>query len=927
MASGSDPNTYRKVLANIGRNLERGDVTSAKFLIGANIKLFPSGDLEDVTTGEELIALLEKRGFISDTNVTELNSLLVQINCGQLCSELEPLKNKLILHKDAKWKVGYATVPHFLKVKYCTFLEQALATENIVALLGPPATGKTQLACNYAQDFFKENKESVIWKLDCEGKTEFMKSMFDLLDRLHMKPEGKNEEKAHYLEELGQMVVDNFGGASQAKKPHLLIFDDIGDSCNEIVSKILKNFKENSHNVKIIATMNGDIDLECKTMKVTGLQDEEVIPFFRHNSDSGGAESAITKAKDDDIKTLGKLFGKSPFGLMLSKHYIQKSGMDLSDFTEMLNKDEGFIGNTENHAENIGQYYKKCLLAAHRIILERVELKLNDDGKILLSLIPFLHHEHIQVGVLSRLLKSGSLQRHEYEDSNVIERLRKYALCDLKGLGSDRVIMIHALTQKALLNRLPAEDRQERISLLLHFFATNMIMDCRLRTSMDTNILFIDHAMNVLRMAEKISNPSYTMQVLQCYVSTLVGVTFRIGGVDNFLVNDYLTRAMTLCFRMIGEDRSLFEWDPCVDTELDTVGSTKHGNKIDDLVEKLCSLKEKIPNDFIQEFITSMIRPDKDMEHLRIRAKDLSQFSFENELGKDLHRHLVEKKLAAPLGIVREFFFVELLIVILYNNGRNHYLQKTRRRQLMEMSWKLGERLKEKCCNYLSIQSLITQRNGLLYKLDLPNATKEDQLKAVNSAVEKYTVMIHDKEDYFEFGILKLSKVSKNFHHIAMCRKFLIKCYCRLFELHTGDDKKRMTYDSGLRCVEKLTELTEEMAAWTALPGLHVQIAKFYMLTPPGGESDIEKAIRHLKSADTIENNTDVGLSHFRLQALFCLIACYRQKGDIDSLKCARDICNILISNLHSSNSQESLSKANRQLDQINEILSGEHSS
>lgn len=523
-----------------------------------------------------------------------------------------------------------------------------------------------------------------------------------------------------------------------------------------------------------------------------------------------------------------------------------------------------------------------------------MELKLNDDGKILLSLIPFLHHEHIQVGVLSRLLKSGSIHGHKYEDSNVIERLRKYALCDLKGLGHDRVISIHALTQMALLNRLSTKERNQRILSLLNFFATNMIMDCRLCSSMQTNILFIDHAMNVLRMAEALSDPCDTIKVLICYVSTLVGVTFRIKGVDNFLVNQNLTRAMTHCFQMIGEDPSQFGLYLSGDTRSDIRHITEHTRKEGILVEKLSSLKTKIPDKFIKEFIPSMKRPDKDMEHLKTRS-NLSRFSFKEELGSELHSELVKKKLSAPLDVVREFFFVELLIVILFNNGRNHYLQKHLRKKFMELSWELGEQLKEKCPNFLSIQFLITQRNGLLYKLlkvDQTNTTNEEKLMVLRSAVTKYTSLLHDKEDYFEFGVLKLSKECKNFHHTAMCRKFLLKCYCRLFELHTTDTEKRETYGLGMECAKKLTDLMKEMADFTALPGLHVQLAKFYMLKSPEGGSHIAKAIEHLEEADTMEKNTDVGLSHFRLQALFGLVVCYRE------------ICK-----LHSCNSQESLKK------------------
>ncbi|XP_060075695.1 uncharacterized protein LOC132555366 [Ylistrum balloti] len=922
MAADSDLSTYRTALAFVAKNLEKGDVASAKFLLGENKKLFPASDLEIVKTGEELMLLLEKKRFVSEFNVVDLDSLLKNISCNQLRSELEPLKTKLNLQKDAKWKVGYTTVPHFLKVKHCAILEEKLKSQNIVALIGPPATGKTQLACNYAQDFFKANRQSVICKLDCEGKTELIKSMIDLLESLCMKPEGNNEGKANYLEEMGQMVVDYLGCAEQAQKFHLLIFDDIGDSCNEIVSKILKNIKENSQNVKIIATMNGDIDLECDPLKVTGLHDTEVVSFMRYNSGSDGRESAISKATDDEIKILAKLFGNSPFGLMLSKHYIEKSGMDISDYTEKLKKNDGFIDNTEEHTENIVQYYKKRLLAAHRIILERIELKLNDDGKILLSLIPFLHHEHIQVRVLSRLLKSGSTQCHDYEDSNVIGRLRKYVLCDLKGLGNDRVISIHDLTKVALLNRLSVEERHDRIRELLQFFATNMIMDCRLRESMNTNLLFIDHAMNVLRMAQGIEKPSVEIRLLQSYVSTLVGVTFRIGGVDNFLVNDYLTQAMALCLKMVGENVSSIDWFP----SKTPTGSTTYCSNVDALVEKLCSLKTKIPEYFIQELITTMVRPDKDMEHLQMRAKDLSQYSFKHELGVDLHAQLVRRKLAVPLDHVRELFLVELLVVILYNNGRNHFLEKPRRGQLMELSWVLGKRLKEKYHSFLPIQFLITQRNGYLYnhlKLALP---KDQEVEVINTAVDKYTAMLHDKEDYFEFGVLKLSKVSKNFHHIAMCRKFQIKCYCRLFKLHTGDEEKqKKAYVFGKECVEKLANQITEMTGFTAVPGLHVQIAKFYMLTPPEGGSNIEKAINHFQSADKLEESTGVGLSHFRLQALFGSIDCYCQKRDKDSLKRADEICRFLISNLHSSKSQGSLNEAKKQQDEISEMLREEN--
>ncbi|OWF39082.1 hypothetical protein KP79_PYT08099 [Mizuhopecten yessoensis] len=135
MAAGSD-HSYKTVLAHIGNNLETGDVASAKFIIGENNMLFPARELETVNTGLELMALLEKKGFVSETNVTDLYTLLKQIKCSSLCAELNPLKNKLTLCKDAKWKVGYTRVPHFLKVKGCTLLAEILTTQNRVVLIG-----------------------------------------------------------------------------------------------------------------------------------------------------------------------------------------------------------------------------------------------------------------------------------------------------------------------------------------------------------------------------------------------------------------------------------------------------------------------------------------------------------------------------------------------------------------------------------------------------------------------------------------------------------------------------------------------------------------------------------------------------------------------------------------------------------------------
>lgn len=804
-----------------------------------------------------------------------------------------------------------------------------------------------------------------------------MITLKDFLRFLKMKFERTTETKSDYIMHMAELARSVLERENMQTRPHLFIFDDVNESTCKLVEHILDTFRH-TKNVKIMCTTSYAKFYEQCTernvfIKIGGVLPEEAPKFFK--------EHVKRNNSDQDIQDLALKMGYLSYGLVLANSYIFTTGLSVKMYMELLSKKE-FLKKVEELMKGTSQEYDKGLVSAHMRALEKVESS-SVHVKSLLRLLPFLHHSLIPISLLKKMLPENI----DEKDKNVvigdlIANLRKFCIGEIEPTDQPTAISIHAITSLVLEYGLQSRTNvSSTIKELLWFFCKHLNIDCRLNTTLKRNLAFQRHATKVILRADELKDiHRKTSQFLRCFLHTAIGVTFRVGGADSLLADEHLNKARSLCFQLADESSpdeyllTLEEKDSLHDNEyldqqhnfrrsesslsrqLSEMFHTKeeltealaetevsdsdsvafeHENvkekhkqnarskdaTTESLYASLADVPKYLPKVYLVDLVTQMERSELDITHL-IKEGGLSA-DMDGCLGEEGYEALLAKDLAMPRNHLSSVFIVELMVIILYNNGRNCYQWRSPNQQAMLKCWNelrlaylLGELLRKRYPKFVSVQSLITRRNGILYhcliSIKEPNGeqTTKDVLEKI---IQKYERMLEEEKMYFEFGIVKVSPRQQR-HHTAMCQKLLLKCHTRL--ISRPCDSRDSHFQKAKQYADLLQMMLADMHDWIAVPGFHVQIARFFKLHQ--SPAVLEMAIKHFKQAIELENVYNLQkLSHFSLQAYFGLCKCYLQQKTDSSVRMAREICEMLLRCLHKEHFKRSYEKAEYLLQQV----------
>ncbi|OWF39083.1 uncharacterized protein LOC110465493 [Mizuhopecten yessoensis] len=957
------------LLLHIGEDLVEGNVRELLYLIGDGI---PKSEKERISTGRELMDMLIKKHLVDSNRLERLKSLLSGIDREDLKVQLEPFEQKIKSINTAKHSLTLnGLVPNFIKTSQCIEVEERLKNEQLAILTGISASGKSQICIWYASEFQKNAKHTA-YKLMCQNEDDLLTSMRSFLEFLGMKFERQKEAKDVYIKHMAEVVKSLTESGNKTGQHYLFIFDDVTETTCKVVELIIHSFRE-AQNVKIICSTSYSKFYEQCTernvfVKVKGVSQAEALQFFKEHVKMNNSQ--------DNIQALAIKMGYLPYGLVLANSYIFTTGVSVKKYVELLTRKD-FLRKVEQLTAGTAQEYDKGLVSAQMLTVDKVESS-SVHIKSLLNFIPFLHHNEIPTRLLRKLLPENIDDRDkDIVILDFIANVKKYCIGEIESTDQTETISIHAVTALVLEHRLPLEEQESSIKALLCFFCKNISIDCRLHLTFTSNMEFQPHASKAaLRAVEMESSKTKDCTFLLCALHAAIGVTFRVGGVESLLADENLNKAKALCFQLINEndpesymltaeERDSLENTEYVDeskktfrredlfqvflqetmkneqkgmtsrkTELENEREKCRQNarakdsKAETLYKRLVEVPQQLTKGFIADIVLKTERSEPDLAHLVEVAGFTGTLKEVDErkrgrLSKELYDKLLTQNLAINRDQLGSICVVELMVIILYNNGRHHYYQCQSEQQLFLVCWNelrlaylLGELLQEHYSDFPSVQSLITRRNGILYHCLLSNQqtneSGEESGIVLDKIIRQYEKMLgaEKSEKYFEYGIIKVSH-HQRLHHDAMCLKLLLKCYTN--RMKDGPEKDQH-YEDGKKHANKLEELLKDkrMCRWLAVPGFHVQIARFFF------EHEMEKAIIHFKRAVELEEEYSLQrLSHFKLQGQFGLIECYLSRKEGSDLEDARGICELLKRSLHESNFQRSYHKVVKYLEDI----------
>ncbi|XP_069109995.1 uncharacterized protein [Argopecten irradians] len=885
----------------------------------------------------------------------------------------EKMKN---IHSAKERSMWQELVPNFVETLTCKKVKERVEKEHLAILRGPPAAGKSQTCCWYASDFRQhakhiayklqcKSKDDLLTSF--RGFLEFSKMKFE------QENEEKSEYVKHMAEVAISLIKS---GEKGGKVYLLIFDDVTEETCGEveqIINSFRETHK--ARNLRMLCSTNYSKFYEQCTQNenvfevVEGVEKSEALKFFKEPIKQKNSEKDIQAlAKTMGYLPYGLVLANSYMYTtgMSVKMYIDK----LSDKEFLKQVEKVMRGTSQEYAkglvsaqmltiervEETSSVYMKMLLQFIPF-LHHHEIPM----RLLKKLLPDSMDDRDKDTVVFELI--ANIRKYCISGEIQFEH-------------QTQAISIHAVTALVLDLRLSREEKESTVRDLLCFFCKNISIDCRLHLTLLSNLELQPHATKVVLCATKLKlDKEKACIFLMCTLHAAIGVTFRVSGVESLLADEHLNEAKKLGFQLIKTDpetlmitteemealdgMEYIEDDRNRRRRADSIfqdflviyssqnkytGSDERDSemekhrqnaKMKDLQTKkmfqdLVNVTKDFPEDLIPDIVIHTERTVHDLDHLEKVAEFSGDKKHVDErkrgrLSNELYRKLLDKQQAMPRDKLGEVTVVEMMVTILYNSGRAHYYQSKSHHQLTLVCWNelrlaylLGKLLRERYPEFPSVQSLITRRNGILYHCLVSrkhvNESGKEKDDILHKIISKYEEMLNEKDShYYEYGIIKVSE-HQRLHHDAMCLKLLLKCYITRIANADDDENKSRHFQDGKKHANKLEKLLGDrhMCRWLALPGFHVQVARFFL------KNESEKAEEHFRLAVNMEKEYNLQrLSHFALQGQFGLIDCLKRRGTKTSLEEAADICGMLVRSLHESNFRKIYQKA---VDTSNEV-------
>ncbi|VDI63304.1 Hypothetical predicted protein [Mytilus galloprovincialis] len=839
-----------------------------------------NSEKEEMRLRAKNIALQQKRNY-RHTEPATLDATMLDDN--------RPRKKK-IFHQLNDMMV----VSHFQHVNQLSEMEQINQDKDIQILIirGQTGAGKTQAAYWFCKKFHREY--SVVAKLTASDKSHFMTSLKNLATSLNIILQHKNDDMK-MVESILTSIVTYLNNVI-IESSFLILIDDVHVDytesdpefkLSEMVMKTISILREVNNLKLIITTTNpmliDDCSLKCKEVVFKGMTVKECACFLKEYV-------YIEDDSNTDIENLIKNIGCLPITINSARRFMFKRKMHINKYIEIYRK----MKDSEN--EGINE-----VVNCQKIPLEYIKKSLDDTLWKVIALFPYLDHKSIWPGLIEACCHH--VCNDEAKAEKIIGKFRDYSLFQYLERPRQRIfrntddrkdiiLSFHSETILTLKlidndNKINVSPDHDKLMFLLKMFCFEIDLDSRIDTTLERNLLLLNHAKVVLRLLEEADyDLTENEKVYMSYINYLLGKTILYQGTDIPLAHRHLMRSRTLCLEIVNEVSDLtsrrcpyLAAKKGTDTDkvpLMAYEGVEHGYK---------SLRSKtLDIEFVREFVLSKRRNKRDV-HVIQQESGKPKMCMSNYLSEREHRKLAKctPKLAMPIESLCKSFLSELMLHILHDNGRalDELMLISDNNEQINSACLFEVKTYKKFNNLIKCEKEFEEFPLLRYlaieRWEHDINFHQRSLDDIQSHMNNLKELLQDKSvHYFQFGVAKTLSSTLE-HHNCNCYRLLIKCLLEKYKRSAESEMKEIL-EEGRKYVKILQEMLskidkdENAVKWVEMPKFYNQCANFLQLS--GEEDDIKDAVEMYGKAIVIEENRQEYITRFLQEGYYGKVTC-----------------------------------------------------
>lgn len=713
-------------------------------------------------------------------------------------------------------------------------------------------SGKSQMALKYGCEFKKQNKSSIVWKLNCKDVTSLQTSLKEFCTGLDIKIEmDESKQTEASIEDLGQNILRIL--ISKNNAVHLLILDDVVEVSCRCLQPFIQECRSCQH-IQIIVTTFEPLFNDCKLIEIYGFTEDEAVEFL-----SEGRK--LSKNDVEEYTKLGSKYSFLPLGLYCARTYMHHSHISPKTLNKLCEtKTLRQIEDSHCIADDPSVLNNKTLFKALIQFIDILENTENSKVFDMILSLQFLGIEDIPVLLFNFFVSDSPDTNQAVETNNFIQALQKFSFGKIEGEDDDRVLSTHYAVVSAL--KIFSEQQKSKVGheealyikfrtkdinllkQLLRAFMYVMDKDNRSKIDFKRNKMMVQHARSALIHADELFKKHQTLRhdleflMSVIYVHDVVGYTYNFDGILNVAAH-HSDMAKSYCFVLLNVDQEAFEndlKDKCGRVEsidkLDKFCQEKAAHLFDEMKCMASDNAVKLEN-FAKYHILDKYLAEDDISALsKILEKDLER---ETRLNESELETLCHRGYAVPLEDMTHLFLYELLLSTFYTHGRRIFYLITpvdviKARifcSYLFISYHLGQMLTSQFPRWKSLYAMLTSRSGTLQQcFDDHSDLNQHNIIAFQKVASRCVKMLQEECRYFMFGIFK-TDTRKDDHYQAICLKQLIRCYKHMLRFAQNETEQNEVMIKGKECVTRLKQSLPSMEDRTYFPSLQFSIGEF----------------------------------------------------------------------------------------------------
>ncbi|XP_071136957.1 uncharacterized protein [Mytilus edulis] len=899
---------YNAMCQKVVDDLNSDDIKHLKFCLRSTLT---KGELENIEDGQDLITTLEKRDLLSQKNVSLLHDLLKK-KCGRLAKIVGAygltITPQRTFNKDKYDISSMNIVDHFVKTSAADQVFHLLKNKGAAFIKGPNGVGKSQIAFWYANHFYKENKKSVIWRINSKSLESTHLSLATLLSTLNIYDDHMISQKnlSQCVNNMLDIVLRTLVTEQWQQHKHLIVMDDIFNPQDDIMYEMLDRFVRHLKNINLLATSNVSFPTHLASsyeVQISGMTPEEAI-------------SLLTSASDDEdcLKKLVKDLNYLPLAISLASSYIKTTKISIGDYLRNISAFQIQAQQEDRKGQN--------LQASYDMTLQNVENNLSSHCKRVLSLIPYLSHTSISVDVLKTFLPEKVIER-ELEITNLMSALQNYSLASARRSGNIRLLEMHGLSVLVLKNKKSSDQEKEDLLWLLKHYCREMAIDVRLVKNANRNIEFLDHACLLMnKYLEILNNSSDEVLVYEAYLALCIGSTFRVYGRTEITAEDFFERGKHIIAKLGKIESTIYPVSSVSESfeikeetcgmEHFLKGDENIRNRASRIFSALCGVHTCFTEEMLGNLVMKKYRNEKEMGIILGKTSNMDEHR-ERWIPDVLKSDLEKRGLLMPLCELRVTFLIELLILLLYNsNGNNWWINESEavlafvegRHMSLDskcfaefqltynMACILSSFYEEKYPSFRPVIATVIKRSGVLYYVR--NDTLNHNVPEMKKVITFLEGMLESSAVNILIGVVNMLS-GLDVDHTCHVLELLRECYIKLSNIDESNQNYYIT--QALAKTSLLESYIEDLEPWNLLPRVHLAVADMCVRikTP----SMARKARKHFRLA--IQDNPNDEITRYTLKSYKCYIEFCILEGDDDDLEEAERLCKIMIAKIKNS--------------------------